>query len=54
MAFKSTETDKESKEDKPSITEIKEDVPNGTLTNGDLKEDKNIEIALALDWKVKK
>lgn len=47
MALKSTETDKES--DKPSITEIKEDVPNGTLTNGDLKEDKNIEIALALD-----
>ena len=49
MALKFTETDKESKEDKPSITEIKEDVPNGTLTNGDLKEDKNIEIALALD-----
>lgn len=52
MALKSVEKDSELEpkelEDKLSIKEIKEELPNGTLTNGS-SETNNSEMALPLD-----
>lgn len=53
MALKSVEKDNELEpkelEDKLSIKEVKEELPNGTMTNGSL-ETNNSEMALPLDW----